>query len=106
MSKIQKSSIKIVSTTSLSGEGYLLKVGSFSFGSPVSASTVSKPIFEIKATEDKANIPTPMLYVSGKNVLYFGFLAASASQKICCGGFIEWLGIFPCNIRTIQAKIL
>ena len=32
-------------TSSLSGEGYPLEVGSFSFGSPVSASTVSKPIF-------------------------------------------------------------
>ena len=30
---------------SLSGEGYLLKVGSFSFGSSVSASTAGKPIF-------------------------------------------------------------
>ena len=36
-------------TLSLSGEGFSLKVGSFSFGSPVSDSAVSKPIFEIKS---------------------------------------------------------
>ena len=29
----------------LSGEGYLLKIGSLLFGSPVSASAVSKPMF-------------------------------------------------------------
>ena len=39
-------------TLTLSGEVYLLKVGSSSFGSPVSASAVSKPIFEFKATEN------------------------------------------------------
>ena len=43
-------------TSSLTGEGYSLKVGSFSFGSPVSASAVSKPIFEIKATEENYNV--------------------------------------------------
>ena len=32
-------------TSSLSGEGSLLRVGSFSFGSPVSASASSNPIF-------------------------------------------------------------
>ena len=47
-------------------ESSSLKVDSFSFGSPVSASAVSKPIFEIKATECKTNIYTPMLSESGK----------------------------------------
>ena len=56
-------------TSSLSGEGYLLKVGSLSFGSPVSVSAVSKLIFEIKATADNTNISTPMLSISGKNAL-------------------------------------
>ena len=32
----------------------------------MSASAVSKKIFDIKATEDKTNISTPMLSVSGK----------------------------------------
>ena len=53
-------------TSSLSGEGYSLKLGSFSSGLPVIDSDVSKPIFEIKATEYKNNIPTPMLSGSGK----------------------------------------
>ena len=48
-------------TSSLSGEGSSLKVGSFSFGSPVSASAVIKPIFEIKDIGYKNNIYTPML---------------------------------------------
>ena len=39
-------------TSSLSGAGSSLKVGYFSFGSPMSASAVSKPIFDIKSTED------------------------------------------------------
>ena len=64
----------------------MLKVGFFSFGSPVSASAVNKPIFDIKDTEDNANIPTPVLSESGKNVLYFGSLAASASPKVIDGG--------------------
>ena len=53
-------------TSSSSGEGYSSKVGSLSFSSPVSASAVSKKIFDIKATEDKTNISTPMLSGSGK----------------------------------------
>ena len=53
-------------TSSLSGEGYSFKVGYFSFGSPVIASAVNKPIFEIKATEDKNNIYTPALSGSVK----------------------------------------
>ena len=44
-SKTHKSPIKIVLTSSLAGEVYLLKLVSFSFGSPMSASAVSKPIF-------------------------------------------------------------
>ena len=37
-------------TSSLSGEISYFKAGYFSFGSPVSASAVSKPIFDIRAT--------------------------------------------------------
>ena len=44
-------------------------------------------IFDIKATEYKTNISTPMLSGSGKNVLSFGSLSASASPKIIGGGF-------------------
>ena len=77
-------------TSLLSGEGYLLKVGSFLFGSPVSAFAVSKPIFEIKSTEDKNNIYTPMFYGSGKNNLSFGSLDASASPKSSGGGFAAY----------------
>ena len=66
-----------------------MKVGSFSFSSPFSASDFSKPIFEIKATEYNTNISTPMLSRSGKKFLYFGYLAASASPKISGGGFDE-----------------
>ena len=56
----------------------------------MSASSVSKPIFEINYTEDKTNISTPMLSVSGKNVVYFGSLAASASPKSSGGGFAAY----------------
>ena len=41
---------------SLSGEGSSLKVGYFSFGSPVSASAISKTIFDIDSTEDKNKV--------------------------------------------------
>ena len=44
----------------------MLKIGSFSFGSLVSASTVSKPIFDIKATEDNTNISTPIFLDQAK----------------------------------------
>ena len=37
----------------LSGEGYSLKLGSVSFGSPVNSSAVNNPIFYINATEYK-----------------------------------------------------
>ena len=33
-----------------------MKVGSFLFGSPVSASAVTKPIFEIKSTEENDKV--------------------------------------------------
>ena len=72
-------------------ESSSLKVDSFSFGSPVSASAVSKPIFEIKATEDKNKISTPTFgSVSDKSALTFGSLAASASPKSSGGGFAAY----------------
>ena len=74
-------------TSSLSGEVYLLKSGLFSIGSPVSASAVSDPIFEIKATEYKTNISTLMLSGSVKNFVSFGSLAASTSPKISSDSF-------------------
>ena len=46
----------------------------------MSASDVSKPIFDIKATEYKTNISTPMLPGSGKNVLSFGSLASGERE--------------------------
>ena len=49
------------------------------------ASSIIKTIFEIKATEEKTNISTPMLYGSGKKSLSFGSLAASAPPKISVG---------------------
>ena len=67
-----------------------MKVGSFSFGSPVSASSVSKPIFEIKANDNKNNISTPMLSRSVKNIVFFGCLAASTSPKGSRGGFAAY----------------
>ena len=85
----QKSPIKIVLTSSLSGDFSSLKVGYFSFGLPVSSSAVSKLIFDIKATEYNTNISTPMLYGTVKNVPSFGSLAASASPKISIGGLGE-----------------
>ena len=43
-------------TSSLSDEGSSLKVGSFLFGLPMSASAVSKSTFEIKDNENKNKI--------------------------------------------------
>ena len=77
-------------TLSLSGEGYSLKVGSFSFGSPVNASAVSKPIFYIKANEVKTNIYTPVFYGLVKNVISFGSIYAIASPKRSDGGFTTY----------------
>ena len=54
----------------------MFKVGSLSFGPPVSASAVSKPIFEINYNEYKTKIFTPNFSVSGKNVLSFGSMSA------------------------------
>ena len=61
----------------------------FSFGSPVSASTGSKQVFDIKSTEDKTNISKPLLSVSGKNAQSFVSMSASASPKIRGDGFGE-----------------
>ena len=55
----------------------------------MSASTVSKPIFEIKVTEDNKNISTPMLSRSGKNFLSLGSLDASVSPKSSVSGFCD-----------------
>ena len=82
----------------------MFKVGSLLFISPVSAYTGSNPIFDIKATEDNNNIYTSMFYGSGGNVLYFGYMASSASPKRSVGGFGELLVIFSRNIRARQAK--
>ena len=50
----------------------------------MSASAVSNPIFEIKATEDKTNMYIPMFSVSGKIVLSFGYLASvERALNIC-----------------------
>ena len=51
------------------------------------ASALRKPIFEIKATGEKTKISTLMLSGSGKNVLSFGSLDASAFPKRIGGEF-------------------
>ena len=56
----------------------------------MSASAVSRPIFEIKDTEDKTKITTPMMSGSGKNVISLGSLAASDSPKISSCGFYAY----------------
>ena len=55
----------------------------------MSYSAVSKPIFDIKATEEKTNISKPILYGPGKNVLSFGSLAVIDSPKNSGGGSSE-----------------
>ena len=65
-------------------------MGSLSFGSTVSASSVSKPIFEINDTKDKTNISTPMLSGSGNNVVSFVPLSASTSPKSSGGRFAAY----------------
>ena len=65
-------------------------MGSFLFGSPVSASAFSKPIFEIKATEDKTNISTPMLYGSGKISYHLVFCIQEPRQKIVVVGLVSY----------------
>ena len=64
-----------------------MKVGSFSFGSPVSAPSVSNPIFDIKETEYKNNISIPIFYGSVKKNPSFGSMAASVFPKTSGGGF-------------------
>ena len=56
----------------------------------MSVSTISIPIFEITATEDKTNITTPILSGSDKNGISFGYLAARASPKSSVGGFANY----------------
>ena len=74
-------------TFSLSGEDYLLKIGSFSVGSPVSSSAVSKPIFDIKSTEDKTNISPHFLCIRQKRrILCFSgckHLAKKQRWQVC-----------------------
>ena len=83
--------IKYKAVTSLFSDNISsFKVGSLSFGSLVSASAVSKPIFEIKTTEENTKITTPLFSGSGKNVVSFGSLDASASPKSRDGGFADY----------------
>ena len=63
----------------------------------MSASTISKPTFDINSIEDKTKISTPMLSGSGKNVISFGSLAASASPKSSGGEFAAYS-------RTIRSR--
>ena len=56
------------------------------------ASGVSKPIFEIKAAEEKTKISTPMLSGSGGKVVYFCSLDATTSPKSSSGGFADYSG--------------
>ena len=62
----------------------------FLFGSPVSASDVSKPVFDIKNTEDKTKICISIFYGSGKNVVYFGSMDTRASPKSSGGVFAPY----------------
>ena len=52
----------------------------------MSASSVINPIFEIKVTEYKNKISTPMLSVSGKKNLSFGSPDVISSPKHSGGG--------------------
>ena len=55
----------------------------------MSASDVSKPIFDIKATEYKTNISTPIFSGSDKNFISFGSLDEITSPKSSGVGFGE-----------------
>ena len=55
----------------------------------MSDSAFIKLIFDITATEEKNKISTPMLSGSGKNIVSFGCLDASALPKISGDGFGE-----------------
>ena len=65
-----------------------MKVGSFSFGSPSSASAVSKPIFDIKAIEEKTNIYTPMLSISVKKSYPLVLWLQAPHQKLVVVGLL------------------
>ena len=56
----------------------------------MSASAVSKTIFEIKANGDKTNIYISMLSGSVKNFLSFGSMDESAAPKSSGGGFTDY----------------
>ena len=56
----------------------------------MSASAFIKLIFDITATEEKNKISTPMLSGSGKNILSFVSLDASAFPKISGGWFAAY----------------
>ena len=53
-------------------------------------SAVSKPIFTIKATEDKTKIYTPKLSGPGQNVLSFLSMSKNAYPKIRGGGLTDY----------------
>ena len=65
-------------------------MGYFLFGSLLSASSVSKLIFLIKANKDNTKISTPIFSGSGKNVVFFGSMAASASPKSSSSGIATY----------------
>ena len=75
-------------TSSLSGESSSLKAGYLFFGTPVSASGISTPIFDIKATEDTTNIARPMLYLSGKKSYNLVICLKVPHQKSAVVGYL------------------
>ena len=75
-------------TSSLSGEVSLLKIDYFSFGSPGSAPSVSKPTFGTEATEDKNYIFTPMLSGPGKTSYPLVFWLQAPFQKLALVGLL------------------
>ena len=62
----------------------------------MSSSAVIKPIFEIRATEDKNNISTPMLSVSGKSapILWFSGCKRPTKNQLC------WFWLVTGNIPS------
>ena len=56
----------------------------------MSASDISKLIFDINATDEKNNISTPIFSGSGKYVLYFVYMDTRASPKISDGSFSDY----------------
>ena len=56
----------------------------------MSASSVSKAVFYIKANDDKNKISTPMLYKSFKTFLSFDYVDARSSQKMNSGEFAAY----------------